>query len=222
MTTSRPKPLIAIDGPAGSGKSTIARAVADRLGLERLDTGAMYRAVTLLALRAGVDPGNADQVAGLAASMTVTVGDRVILNGEDVTSEIRTGRVDSAVSQVSAHPDVRAHLVRLQRRWGAAHGGGVVEGRDIGSVVFPDADLKIYLTADPAERARRRSDQVRASGGAAHGPVAESAVVAELARRDTFDTSRATSPLQAAEDAIVVDSTKMSVDEVVEEVLSHL
>ncbi|MGO9910157.1 MAG: (d)CMP kinase [Acidimicrobiales bacterium] len=222
MTTSRPKPLIAIDGPAGSGKSTIARAVADRLGLERLDTGAMYRAVTLLALRAGVDPGNADQVAGLTASMTVTVGDRVILNGEDVTSEIRTGRVDSAVSQASAHPDVRAHLVRLQRQWGAAHGGGVVEGRDIGTVVFPDADLKIYLTADPAERARRRSDQVRASGGAAHGPVAESAVVAELARRDTFDTSRATSPLQAAEDAIVVDSTKMSVDEVVEEVLSHL
>lgn len=221
---ARPKvrPLIAIDGPAGSGKSTIARAVAERLGLERLDTGAMYRAVTLLALRSGVDPANADQVERLAGAMSLEVGDTVILNGEDVTSEIRTARVDSAVSQASAHPGVRAQLVRRQREWGAGHEGGVVEGRDIGTVVFPDSDLKIYLTADPVERARRRSDQVKASGAVDAVPVAESVVVAELARRDRFDSSRATSPLQIAEDAIVVDSTKMSVDEVVEEVLSHL
>jgi cytidylate kinase len=212
-------PLIAIDGPGGSGKSTVARAVAERLGLERLDTGAMYRAVTLLALRNGGPHraggvGSHERVGGapdepaireLATTMALEVADRVILNGEDVTDAIRTSEVDRAVSEVAALPAVRLELVRRQRAWADAHGGGVVEGRDIGSVVFPDADLKVYLTADAEVRARRRE-------------VAHDA----LARRDGLDSSRVMSPLQVAPGAIVVDSTDMSVDEVVEEVISRL
>lgn len=214
--------LIAIDGPGGSGKSTVAKAVAERLGLQRLDTGAMYRAVTLLALRSGTahpaggdadpdddgrDRGRADEpaVGELAVTMALEVGGRVILNGEDVTEAIRTSEVDRAVSVVAALPAVRRELVRRQRAWAETQGGGVVEGRDIGSVVFPDADLKVYLTADPAVRARRRE-------------VAHDA----LARRDDLDSSRVMSPLQVAPGAIVVDSTDLSVDDVVEEVISHL
>jgi cytidylate kinase len=209
--------LVAIDGPAGSGKSTIAAAVAARLGVERLDTGAMYRAVTLLVLRAGADPSDAATATRLARSMRIELGERVTLDGEDVTEAIRTEAVDEAVSVVSAHPGVRAELVRRQREWRDLHGGGVVEGRDIGSVVFPDADLKVYLTAEPTERARRRAGQ---RPGATRGAPEHS--VAELVRRDTLDATRRASPLQVAEGAIVVDSTGLTVDEVVEEVLSHL
>ncbi len=214
--------LIAIDGPGGSGKSTVSRAVASRLGLEWLDTGAMYRAVTLLALRAGVELGDGERVAALARSMIIEMGETVVLNGDDVTLDIRSVQVDSGVSQVAAHPAVRAELVRRQREWGESHGGGVVEGRDIGTVVFPDADLKIYLTADPRERARRRADQLSASAWGTGKRSDEQATGAELARRDAHDSNRSESPLQAAEDAIVVDSTEMSVDDVVEEVLSRL
>ncbi|MHB8244941.1 MAG: (d)CMP kinase [Acidimicrobiales bacterium] len=213
--------LIAIDGPAGSGKSTIARAIASRLGLERLDTGAMYRAVTLLVLRSGADPSDAGPATELAREMTIELGDRVILNGEDVTRAIRCAAVDAAVSAVSVHAAVRAELVGRQRDWKASHGGGVVEGRDIGSVVFPEADLKIYLTADPAERARRREEQ-RGAPGEQGETVAASDALETLARRDAFDAGRAASPLRVPEGAIVVDSTTLSVDEVVEEVLKHL
>ena len=158
------RPVIAIDGPAGAGKSTVATAVARRLGLEHLDTGAMYRAVTLAALRQGVDPGDAEACAAIARSMELRVGDRVDPRRRGCRPSIRQPAVTEAVSTVAAHPAVRAELVERQRAWVAAHGGGVVEGRDIGSVVLPDADLKIFLTADTAERARRR-----ASGGG--GPI---------------------------------------------------
>jgi len=206
--------VIAIDGPGGSGKSTVAEAVARRLGLERLDTGAMYRAVTLLVLRSGADPGDAGAATGLARSMELAVGERVLLDGEDVTEAIRTAEVDRAVSAVSAHPAVRRELVRRQRAWVAEHGGGVVEGRDIGSVVFPEADLKIFLTAEPSERARRRAGQAGATDVVSTG--------AALAARDHHDSSRPASPLVVAEDAIVVDSTDKPIEEVVEEVISKL
>lgn len=209
-------PIVAIDGPAGSGKSTISKAVAAELGLELLDTGAMYRAVTLLVLEAGLDPGDGEAAAELARQMSLELGDEVVLNGRVVTDEIRSPRVDAAVSLVAADPGVRAELVRRQRAWGADHGGGVVEGRDIGSVVFPDADLKVYLTADAAERARRRVDQrQQAAAELAH-------TAAALERRDSLDSNRAMSPLEVAEGAIVVDSTHMTVAQVVKEVLSHL
>lgn len=208
-------PLVAIDGPAGSGKSTIARLVAERLGLERLDTGAMYRAVTLLALRAGIDLTDEAAAGELARAMSLSVGERVMANSDDVTDAIRSPEVDAAVSCVAAHPAVRTELVRRQREWAAAHAGGVVEGRDIGSVVFPGADLKIYLTADVAERARRRAAE-RPADHATDGGAAE------LDRRDQLDSNRQVSPLQVPDGAIVVDSTGLSIDEVVREVLSHL
>jgi cytidylate kinase len=211
-------PLIAIDGPAGSGKSTIARAVATRLGLSHLDTGAMYRAVTLLVLEAALALDDGEGAARLAREMDLECNERVVVNGRDVTAEIRTPAVDGAVSRVAAHPAVRRELVARQREWGRVHGGGVVEGRDIGTVVFPGADLKVYLTADPLERARRREAQL--SVGDEQLP--SQAVAAELSRRDSLDSSRAASPLLVAEDAVVVDSTHLSVDDVVEEVLSHL
>lgn len=215
-------PLIAIDGPAGSGKSTVATAVARRLGLARLDTGAMYRAVTLRVLRAGADPADARRAAELATSMVLTLGEHVLLDGEDVTAAIRTPAVDAAVSAVSAHPAVRAELVARQRAWAAAQGGGVVEGRDIGSVVFPDADLKVYLTADPHERARRRVDQRGGEAAEQQAMEAPAETLAALAARDAHDSRRLTSPLTVPDGAIVVDSTHLGVDAVVEEVLRHL
>jgi cytidylate kinase len=183
----------------------VAAEVAARLGVDRLDTGAMYRAVTLLVLNSGSQPSDEKVASELAVSMELEVGERVRVNGLDVTSEIRAQEVDRAVSIVAAHSGVRRELVRRQREWAHAREGGVVEGRDIGSVVFPDAKVKIYLTADPTERARRRE-------------VARP----ELERRDGIDSTREMSPLAVAKGAIVVDSTGMSVDEVVEEVLSYL
>jgi cytidylate kinase len=198
--------VVAIDGPAGSGKSTVARAVAARLGLEVLDTGSMYRAVTSLALRAGVDPHDPDKVTLLAASSDLCVGDRVTADGVDLTETLRSDAVNGLVSLVAAIPGVRRVLVERQRAWVAEHGGGVVEGRDIGSVVFPSASVKVYLTASHSERARRRGDEAPES----------------VAKRDLLDGGRAVSPLVAASDAHVLDTTDRAIDDVVEEVLSWL
>ena len=179
---ARGRSVVAIDGPAGAGKSTVSTAVASDLGVDRLDTGAMYRAVAALALELGMPPSDNDAVAALAASSTIEVGERVTIDGHDVTGIIRSPEVGRAVSVVAANPDVRRHLVERQRAWVATHGGGVVEGRDIGSVVFPEAELKVYLTASPEERARRRHDE------APEG----------VARRDRLDSTRdAVAPARA-------------------------
>jgi 3-phosphoshikimate 1-carboxyvinyltransferase len=198
--------VIAIDGPAGAGKSTVSRAVAARLGLDRLDTGAMYRAVAALALARGIAPDDERAVADLAGAATITLHPGVVIDDLDVTGVIRSAEVGRAVSLVAANAGVRRHLVELQRTWSAAHGGGVVEGRDIGSVVFPDAAVKVYLTASPEERARRRHDESAAG----------------VARRDHLDSTRTASPLVVAPDARQLDTTGRSVDDVVEEVLSWL
>jgi cytidylate kinase len=198
--------VLAIDGPAGAGKSTLSRALARHLGLERLDTGAMYRAVAALALAQGIEPDDHDAVAALAADAVISVGDAVVINDVDVTHVIRSPEVGQAVSLVAANPDVRSTLVARQRAWAEAHGGGVVEGRDIGSVVFPQAAVKVYLDASPEERARRRRDESAAG----------------VARRDRIDSTRAASPLRVAEDAHHLDTTGRSVQQVVEEVLSWL
>jgi 3-phosphoshikimate 1-carboxyvinyltransferase len=204
---SSPRALVvAIDGPAGAGKSTVSRAVAGRLGIERLDTGAMYRAVAALALARGIAPDDVEAVAVLADAAVIQAAGAVVIDGLDVTDVIRSPEVGRAVSLVAANPGVRAALVARQRDWVAVHGGGVVEGRDIGSVVFPDAELKVYLTASPEERARRRHDETPDG----------------VARRDHIDSTRAASPLMEAPDAHLLDTTGRSVQTVVEEVLSWL
>ncbi len=187
--------LIAIDGPAGAGKSTVARAVADALGFTYLDSGAMYRAVALAELRGAEDP--------LECPIALDHG-HVTLAGEDVTDEIRTPEVSELASLVAARPEVRGHLVALQRAM-IAHGDYVAEGRDIGTVVAPDAELKVFLTASPEERARRRAAQL--------GVDAEQ-VLQEQSDRDTRDATREHSPLQPAPDALRVDTTGLSIDEI--------
>ena len=200
--------VIAIDGPAGSGKSTVARAVAAQLGLEYLDTGAMYRSVAFAVLRAGGDPSDQAFAASTARNIDLVIEpNSVIVNGVDATLEIRGPEVTRAVSQIAANPDVRAELVSRQREWAKLRGGGVLEGRDIGTVVFPDATLKIYLTADPRERARRRTQEA--------GDLDYEVVAADLARRDAHDSTRAADPLAEAHDAVVVDTTGLTIDEVV-------
>ena len=202
--------VIAIDGPAGSGKSTIGRRLAAALDLEYLDTGAMYRSVTFAALGRGIDPTDAEAVASLAPTLTIVVAERVTVDGEDATAAIRGPEVTKAVSAVAANPAVRAEMVRRQRAWAAERGGGVMEGRDIGTVVFPDATLKVYLTADEDERLRRRAVE------------AGEEVAQDIVRRDQADSSRAASPLYAAEDALVIDTTGRTIDDIVEEVLRKL
>lgn len=204
--------VIAVDGPGGSGKSTVSRAVAHRLGWVHLDTGAYYRAATLAALDAGADPADPDAVVDALEGRRFAQEDgRMWLDGRDISAEIRSDRVTSAVSAVSAHPPVRQRMVELQRDWVTAHGGrAVVEGRDIGTVVFPRAVVKVHLTADPTERARRRA----AETGAAADRVAT-----DLSRRDRVDSSRPTSPLAVAEDAVVIDTTHLGVEEVVDRVI---
>ncbi len=213
-------PVVAIDGPAGSGKSTVSRGVAAELGLRVLDTGAMYRAVTLAVLRAGADPNDGARAATLArdVSLTVEVGERgtvVELDGEDVSAEIRGPEVTATVSVVSAHPPLRRVLAARQREWVHTHEGGVVEGRDIGTVVFPDAPIKVFLTASEAERARRRGRDEEAAGRQA----SVDAVAAELARRDATDSKRVASPLRVAPDAWVLDTTGRTADEVVDDIV---
>ncbi len=211
----RSRLIIAIDGPAGAGKSTVARQLARRLGYRFLDTGALYRAVTFAALRAGLAPSDEEQVAALARTMDLRLenepdGSRVLLGGDDISTEIRGPDVTTAVSTVAALPRVRAAMVPLQRAV-AKDGGVVAEGRDIGTVVFQDADLKFYLDADPAVRAGRRALE---SG---EGDVAR--VHREMAERDRDDREREASPLRAADDAIRIDSTALSLDAVVEQIL---
>ncbi len=210
--------IIAIDGPAGSGKSTTARRVAARLGYLYLDTGAMYRAATLQVLRLGIDPADAGAVAAAVEACTIALepsadGVRVFLDGEDVSDEIRTPEVTRHASAVSEVPRVRDVLVAAQRRMGR-QGGVVLEGRDIGTVVFPEADLKIYLDAEVRIRAERRQAELAARGT----PVDVAAVERDIVRRDAHDAGREHSPLRRAEDAIVVDTTRLSIEEQVAEV----
>ncbi|HXW79580.1 MAG TPA: (d)CMP kinase [Acidimicrobiales bacterium] len=204
--------VIAIDGPAGSGKSTVARAVASRLGMPYLDTGAMYRAVAFSAIRQGVDPEDNAQVAELALDMRLEVADRVTVDDVDATIEIRSPEVTRAVSVVAANPEVRKELVRRQREWADKEGSGVVEGRDIGTVVFPEAPVKVYMTASDEERAQRRSQELL--------DMHYDEVAADIARRDHIDSTRQHAPLSVAPDAVVVDTTTSTVDEVVELVLA--
>lgn len=216
--------VIALDGPSGTGKSTVSRTLAARLGATYLDTGAMYRAATLAVLRAGLDPAGAE-AAELAAEADIHLradptAPGVVLAGEDVAKEIRGEAVTGAVSAVSAHPIVRERLVARQRRIISAaltrHGGIVVEGRDIGTVVAPDAGLKIYLTASAEVRAARRDGEDRAAGRG--GDLA--ATLAAVQRRDTLDSGRAHSPLRPADDAVTLDTSDLDVDGVLGEILA--
>jgi CMP/dCMP kinase len=207
-----PPLIIAIDGPAGAGKSTVGRAVAHRLGLEYLDTGAMYRAVTFAALRRGIPVHDDGAVAELVAELVFTVDDhRVTVDGVDATADIRSREVTESVSAVAANSAVRAELVRRQRAWVDAHGGGVLEGRDIGSVVFPNASLKLYVTASPRVRAERRVAQ---SGG--HIDDVEASII----ERDRKDSTRADSPLTEATGAVIVDTSDLGIDEVVQQIVA--
>ncbi len=208
--------VIAIDGPAGTGKSSVSRGLAHRLGARYLDTGSMYRIVTLAVLRAGVDLEDPQAIAA-AAGVPLEVGhnpdvDRALLGDEDVTAAIRGGEVTGAVSAVSAVPEVRSRLVALQRELANGSDSVVVEGRDIGTVVLPDADLKIFLTASAQMRAGRRNDQNVAAGL----PDDYDTVLADVLRRDHLDSTRPVSPLRAAPDAVVVDTSDMTRDEVIE------
>jgi CMP/dCMP kinase len=201
--------VIAIDGPAGAGKSTVARALAAALGMTYLDSGAMYRCVALAALRAGADPDDPGAVAELARRLDIELAaDRVTLGGEDVSTAIRSPEVSEAASRVSVHPAVRAAMVERQREL-IASGPYVAEGRDIGTVVSPDAPLKVFLTASDDERARRRAAEAGAD---------RSAVLAAIRERDRRDTERAHGALRAAPDAVELDTTRLGVDEVVERI----
>jgi cytidylate kinase len=195
--------IVAIDGPAGAGKSTVARAVAAELGFTYLDSGAMYRAVALASLRRGAEP------AAIAPALTIDLGDRVLLDGEDVTAAIRTPEVSEAASKVAADPAVREAMVAEQRRLMSA-GDWVAEGRDIGTVVAPHAEVKVFLTADPRERARRRSAELG---------VDLETVLAEQTIRDERDRSREHSPLEAAEGAVELDTTGLDVPGVVQRIV---
>jgi cytidylate kinase len=207
--------VIAIDGPAGSGKSTVARELADRLGLHYLDTGAMYRAVTFAVLRRSIELDDSEAVAALAKRLDLAVDDDgVRVDGVDATIEIRGPEVTRAVSVVAANPSVRQVLRDAQRTWAEVNGGGVIEGRDIGSVVFPEARLKVYLHASPDARAERRAKETE---GLDYDKVA-----ADIARRDAYDSGRTHSPLTQADDAVVVDTTDLSIAQVVDAILGHL
>lgn len=216
---ARRNPIVAIDGPVGAGKSTVAMAVARRLGYRYLDTGAMYRSVAWLALQRHIDLNGEAAVAAMAGEMRIEFvqrnGQRVLVDGTDVTEAIRSTEVSAGASIVSVYPEVRKAMVALQRRMGA-EGGVVMEGRDIGTVVFPDAEVKVFLDASPEERARRRYREMQAKGAQVD--------FEELRRaeeeRDRRDSTRAHSPLRRAEDAVVIDSTGRSIDEVVEQIVA--
>ncbi|OHR19819.1 (d)CMP kinase [Corynebacterium sp. HMSC034A01] len=207
--------IVAVDGPSGTGKSTMCRALAKRLDAEYVDTGAMYRVATLAVLRAGVDPADTAKVIEATADLPLEVSDdpdstEVLFAGEDVKGEIRGAEVTKHVSAVSAIPEVRVNLVELQRKLAREAGRAIVEGRDIGTVVLPDAPAKVFMTASAEVRAKRRYDQDVAAGREADFDV----VLADVQRRDEADSSRATSPLKPADDAVLVDTSQMTPDEV--------
>ena len=205
--------IVSMDGPSGTGKSTVSKAVADRMGLPHLDTGAFYRAATLAVLRSEVDLEDDDAVVAEVEQLTMDqASGRMYLDGEDISDEIRGERVTKAVSRVSAIPAVRARLVGMQRQWVAGRGGrAVVEGRDVGSVVFPNATLKIYLDASPAVRAQRRALQA--------GEDLEE-TIADIKRRDHADSTREASPLSVPDGATIVDTSDLTFDEVVDQVVA--
>ena len=223
----RARPIVAIDGPAGAGKSTVTRNVAERLGYRVLDTGALYRSVALASGRARVSFEDDAGVSAIAVAMAAdnaidfvpdaSLGQRVVLRGEDVSLAIRTQEASDGASRVSALPGVRAALLELQRSIGR-EGGVVVEGRDIGSVVFPDAEAKFFLTATAEERARRRHAELVQRGKASEYAV----VLAEVIERDERDMRRAVAPLIQAPDAYVIDSSALSIDEVVDVIVSQV
>ena len=220
MKEKRKCPVIAIDGPVGAGKTTTARAVARRLGFLYIDTGAMYRAVTVEVLKRGADPNDENAVAAIASDVNIdldmdTEGQRTILNGEDVSGRIRDRDVTNAVSAVSAMRPVRERMWAIQRRVGAK-GGVVMEGRDIGTVVFPDAELKVYLDASAEVRAKRRYDELVAKGKAV--PFDE--LCREIEARDRANTERALAPLRLAEDAVRIDTSAMTFDEQVDAIVA--
>lgn len=217
---SRQAPIVAIDGPVGAGKSTVARSVAQRLGYRYIDTGAMYRSVAWMAQGRGVDLKEDAAVAALARSLQVEfvpagTSQRVIVNGVDATEQIRTPQVSEGASVVSAYPAVREAMVALQRRLGS-DGGVVMEGRDIGTVVFPDAEVKVYLDASPEERARRRYEELEARGVRVDFETLRRAEE----ERDRRDVTRDHSPLRRADDAVVIDTTGRSVEGTVEEIVN--
>ena len=205
--------VIAIDGPAGAGKSTVARQVSTATGLRYLDTGAMYRCVALEVQNSATDPHNAEAVGKIARDVQVIIErDAAKLNGVDVTSDIRSTKINAIVSIIAAHTPVRDAMREQQRRWIQAQQGGVVEGRDIGTVVFPDAILKVFLTASPEVRAERRVGQTG-------GDIA--AVAASIAERDHLDSTRLDSPLRPSDGSVIVDSSNRTIEEVVAEIVSH-
>jgi cytidylate kinase len=214
---SRPL-IIAIDGPSGAGKGTIARALAARLGYHHVDTGAMYRAVAWKALREDVDLDDEEATADVARGASIQVMDGVVsVDGHDIARDIRTPEIDAAAARVARLPKVRSILIVQQRELGRP-GGVVMEGRDIGTVVFPDADVKVYLDAAPSERARRRANDPAHAAGRAGAAVED--VATALEERDRSDRTRTTAPLVRAEDAIEIDTTGVPVDDVIERVLA--
>ena len=213
------QPIVAIDGPSGVGKSTLSKLLASELGFVNLDTGAMYRAVALAVARRGLDPDDAAALGHLADALDIefvrtTGGERVLLDGEDVSAAIRTPEISLLTSRISACPGVREALVRKQREL-CAPGGFVLEGRDIGTVVFPDAEVKFFLVASAAERGRRRFLELQAKGVA----VDLAKTVAEVEARDNNDSSRTHSPLCRAADAVEIDTTERGIDQVLAEML---
>jgi cytidylate kinase len=224
---TRPRPIVAIDGPAGAGKSTVARRLADALGFVLVDTGALYRAIALAAESARVAWTDGPQVGALARSVVARGGlrlerdpqrgIRVLLDGRDVTEEIRTPDVAMGASTVSAHKDVRDALLDLQRQAGR-EGGVVLEGRDIGTVVFPDAEAKFFLTARPDVRARRRFDELTAKGS----PATLQETLEDVRRRDEQDTNRPIAPLRRADDAVLVDNSEWSIDQTVQAMVEQV
>ncbi|MEA3511059.1 MAG: (d)CMP kinase [Actinomycetota bacterium] len=208
--------VIAVDGPGGVGKSTVAGRVAEALELPHLDTGSTYRAAGLAALREGAPLDDSDAVLAALAGVGITIVEGVVsIDGVDVTEDLRSDDVTSASSLVATHPEVRERIVALQQSWVANRGGSaVVEGRDIGTVVFPDAPVKVYLTARPEVRAARRS------GDAEAADKSKDQIAAELAVRDHTDSSRKASPLRPADDAEIIDTSDLSIDQVVERVLA--